>query len=114
MEYAQKLLISKILITLAMALYAMLPFFTHVDWSSAGNVIAFPVFLYVLWGGLHGTGRSVRLVAFLGMAYVIGYFFSTAWTNTPAPLEYETWYFAIFVLLTLGVLLSIKRKNSAE
>lgn len=91
MIYARKLFIAKILVTLAMALYAFLPPLIdfgsshiasdlwspharfHLTASLWANILAFPVLMYVVWGALHGTGRSVRLVAFLGMAYTLGF-----------------------------------------
>ncbi|NNC37370.1 MAG: hypothetical protein EX271_11815 [Acidimicrobiales bacterium] len=110
MNYSTKMMISKTLVTAAIALYAALPFFTKWEWMSVGNLLAFPVFLYALWGGLHGTARSVRLVAFLVMAYILGYFISLNWLSDRPPLEYLPYFAAVFGLLTLGVLFSIKRK----
>ena len=112
MEYAKKLKIAKILVTLGIAIFTLTPFFTHLDVNIWGNIIAFPVFLYVLWGSLHGTGRSVRLVAFLGMAYAIGSFISANTTGANWKQSESQFLGLIFVILALGVFISLKPRNS--
>jgi hypothetical protein len=114
MEYQRKLLAAKLLVTLAMAIYTLMPILNQVDWTFIANIFAFPVLMYAVWGKLHGTGRSVRLVAFLGMAYSVGYFISVAWMSNSGPDLYLELFAAIFALLTLGVLFSIRREKSLE
>lgn len=92
MTYARKLLISKIILTACVLFYGLVPALVdfgashigsnawtsharfHLSWTLISNVIALPVLLVVLWSKLHGTGRSVRLVGFLGLAYTLGFF----------------------------------------
>jgi len=33
-------------------------------------IICLPIIAFLLWGSLHGTGRSVRMAGYLGLAYV--------------------------------------------
>lgn len=109
MEYAQKLKLAKILVTLAISAFTVFPFMTDLNWNAWGNVLAFPVLIYVIWGKLHGTGRSVRLVAFLGMAYAIGHFISFVQAGTRDPECFKPVYAAIFAVLAIAVFLSMKR-----
>jgi len=87
MGYAKKLLLAKILVTFCMLNYSLVPLLIdfgpshiasenwtphgwfHLSWTLSYHLLALPVLLYVLWSKLHGTGRSVRLVALLGLAY---------------------------------------------
>ena len=75
MTYAARLNLSKILLSLAILL-VLLP---AAKMGAADRVdifwlISLPVFFYLLWGKLHGTGRSVRIVGYLGLAYAASYF----------------------------------------
>ena len=114
MDYSRKLLISKILITVATAVYLTLPVLTNYNGDIFGNLLAFPILMYAVWGKLHGTGRSVRLVAFLGMAYAVGYFISVVLRVNGTLPTYLPSVTLIFTLLTLGVLFSIKRDKKPE
>ena len=96
MTYPRKLLISKLLVTVCILFYAIVPMLIdfgpshiassqwtphgrfHLSWSLIANVMALPVLLYAVWSKLHGTGRSVRLVAFLGMAYTGAFFVASS------------------------------------
>ena len=146
MEYSRKLWIAKILIMLATLLYTFEPLLvdlssTHSEpdiwsmhgrfhwiWGLSSHVIAFPILMYLLWGNLHGTGRSVRVVAFLGMAYALGFFVTATFGEKFGAQLHDSSHehppyggdgeFSImiisFALLCIGVLFSIKRGESLE
>jgi hypothetical protein len=146
MPYAKKLLIAKILVTIATLAYTFIPLFVdfrashmaaeywsaharfHLGWTLSAHVFALPVLLYVLWGKLHGTGRSVRLVGFLGMAYTLGFFITAAMRDKLDAALHDPGHahlifgldenlvmnLFVFVLLAAGVLLSVKRKEKRD
>jgi len=114
MDYARKLLIAKILVTIGMVIFTIAPLFVYVGANMWGNILAFPVFMYVLWGSLHGTGRSVRLVAFIGMAYTIGNLISAGATDIQGIASVKPLLGSIFGILTLGVLISLKPRSTAK
>jgi len=143
MTYTTKLLIAKILITIGLSLYALLPFVIdfggshiasvdwspharfHLTWVLFGNVMALPVLLFAIWSKLHGTGRSVRLVAFLGMAYTLGFFVAASLRGRLGSDLHDAGHEhlvlgldgnlistgLIFAMLLLGVFFSIKRST---
>lgn len=96
MTYTRRLRLAKIIVTLCVIFYSVVPVIVdfgtshvgssawspharfHLSWSLVTNLMALPVLLFVLWSKLHGTGRSVRLVAFLGLAYSVGFFVASA------------------------------------
>lgn len=97
MTYGKKLLIAKTLVSLGLCMYALIPFAVdfgashigsehwtpharfHLTWVLYGNLIALPIMLFAIWGKkLHGTGRSVRLMAYLGMAFTMGFYVAVA------------------------------------
>ncbi len=94
MKFEKRLFFAKILTTLCVIEYAFVPLVMdfsasniasseltpygrfHLSWSLTNHILALPVLLSVLWSKLHGTARSLRLVALLGLAYT-GSFFAT-------------------------------------
>ncbi len=84
----------------------------HLAASSFGNILALPIMLYAIWyKTLFGTGRSVRLMAYLGLAYVLGVFIAGAFSQKLG-LDTDANIFMkglIFALLLLGVFFSIRR-----
>ena len=144
MPYSKKLSSAKILLTINAVLIALLPWVMgieptlvgqdnwtahgrfHYSWTAFQNLLALPVFLYLLWGKLHGTGRSIRIVAFLSLAYIGSFFVASAVAEGVGPSVYDnthgTLLFGIdgyvvvlsvsFILTVSATLLSIKnRKN---
>lgn len=103
MGKTHRALLAKILVTIGVTAFALRPFiFEDGAEGYYGHIIALPVLLFALWSRLHGSGRSIRLVAFLGLAYCIG-----IWISGSAQ---DFWYeIPIFLALTLGILLSIRR-----
>lgn len=138
MTYAKKLLIAKILVSLGLGLIMFGSLWVYAtsgppDWTvrgqfplastAFGSVLALPIMLYAVWSKtLFGTGRSVRLMAYLGLASVLGVFLAGA----SRPHLAEEYYASgqqilvmginanifmnslIFIILLLGVLFSIK------
>jgi len=96
MTYEKKLTVAKVLVSLGLCMYALIPFAVdfgvshigsehwtpharfHLTWVLYGNLMALPIMLWAVWGKLHGTGRSVRLMAFLGMAFTTGFYVAVA------------------------------------
>jgi len=94
--YEKKLLVAKILVTISLLSYSILPILIdfgdshiastewtphgrfHLSWTLMNHLLALPVLLYVLWSKLHGTGRSLRVVALLGLAYTGSFFVAMA------------------------------------
>ena len=138
MTYDQKLRLSKILVTVGISIAVLLPLSVdfgashiasdqwspharfHLTWPLLGNLFAWPVLLFALWSKLHGTGRSVRLVAFLGMASMAGFFTASAFVMKSGPTFQDTFYVLydintfvtfglVFALLAIGSILSIRR-----
>lgn len=145
MTYEKRLLTAKLLITGCVVFYSLAPLFLdfgpsymgnvnstvhgqfHMSWTLMSNLIALPVLLFALWSKLHGSGRSVRLVAFLGLAYTLGFFAAAAMTPhvdishvvDPGPGYKHDWLgragnmkanAVITLLLIVGIILSIRRK----
>jgi len=102
MTYEKRLLLSKAIISLTALLVAW-PLVSGGDYDR-GVVFwtnSLPVFAYIMWGDLHGTGRSVRLVGLLGLAYAA----SLAITGS----VYEPAFLAVLLTgFTAGSLLSVK------
>jgi len=145
MKYEKKLFAAKILITLGLSAAALIPLTVdfgpshiaseqwspharfHLTWALLGNLFALPILLFAVWSGLHGTGRSVRLVAFLGMASMAGFFTASAFRENLGAALHDPGHqhlmlgmdgnsviFAIiFAVLLIGVLLSIRPRASA-
>ena len=81
------------------------------------------VLLFALWSKLHGTGRSVRLVAFLGMAYAGAFFVASSLrgkfgselhdpghAHTMMGVDVNVWTNGgVFILLSFAVALSIRK-----
>lgn len=84
MTYEKKLLIAKMLVSVGLCVFVLIPLTMGLGASQAssgqyGHLIALPIMLWVIWGSkLHGTGRSVRLMAYLGLAFVAGFYMSAA------------------------------------
>ena len=147
MTYARKLSTAKILVSVGLIMYVLLPFAVdfgashiasehwspharfHLTWVLYGNLMALPVMLFAIWGKkLHGTGRSVRLMAFLGLAFTMGFYVaaaSRAWIG--AELHdpgHEHLIMGldgnllstglVFILLLSGVFLSIRKSPDAK
>ncbi len=110
MTYAKKLLSAKILVSVGLLVYALLPLcFGQSGGAVYGHIIALPIMLWAVWSTrLFGTARSVRLMAYLGMAYVIGFFI----TGAQAGMETNALINAgVFGLLLAGIIFSIRRKT---
>ncbi len=142
MTYAKKLLIAKILISVALSAYVLLPPLVdfgeshiasshwtphsrlHLAWTLYGNILALPIMLWAIWSKkLHGSGRSVRLMAYIGLAFTSGFFIAGA-LGRKLGADYhdpghERLVFGvdtnlvmngtIMVLLFVGIFLSIRR-----
>ena len=96
MTAQSKLTLAKLIVTGCVLFYSLVPAFIdigpshiaapdwtphgrfHLSWALIANIIAMPILLFAVWSKLHGTGRSVRLVAFLGLAYTLGFFIAAA------------------------------------
>ena len=143
MGYEKRLRVAKILVSLGLSLYALLPMIVdfggshiksehwspharfHLTWVLFGNAMALPIFLFAIWSKLHGSGRSVRLVAFLGMAYTLGFGVAGAFRGKFGSDFHDPGHehlvlgvdgnlistSIIFGLLFIGVWLSIRPKN---
>lgn len=142
MNYARKLLLSKIIITLCWVAMVVPPIiFTFfggsngrvsevaakptflLSWLLIAHALYLPVLFYLLWGKLHGTGRSVRAVAFLGMGYAAAFFVAFSLRGRLKSDELSSAHFdalldqgshsgfsaGVLVLLVLATLLSVKK-----
>lgn len=104
MTYKSRLIISKLIIGAA-ALLNLLPLWQgSADRAAWFWCISLPVLFYLLWGGLHGTGRSVRTVGYLGMAYGISHYFA----GVPVDRLLNSGLIALFAL---GIIISIRRRS---
>ena len=144
MTYEKKLLAAKVLITLGLSAAALIPLTVdfgpshiaseqwspharfHLTWALLGNLFALPILLFAVWSGLHGTGRSVRLAAFLGMASMAGFFTASAARDKVGAalhdpghqhmlfgMDANSFIFGlIFIVLAAGALLSIRRSQN--
>ena len=108
MTYAKRLLISKLMISLA-ALLVVVPLGAGIGFDQIQLfwLMSLPVFFYQLWGKLHGTGRSVRTVGFLGLAYCASYFATSV-------IEPFSFIVGLSILFAIGTLTSIKRAGLAK
>ena len=106
MTYKTRLNFAKFIVAIA-ALLMLLPLLMGkaIDRMDIFWLICLPVFSYLLWGGLHGTGRSVRTVGFLGLAFGISYFATSA-----APLFSSIGLATLLFLV--GTVSSIKRAQN--
>jgi len=139
MTHATKLLAAKILVSFGLALLmlgSLLVYFAagspdwtphgrfHLASTAFGSALALPVMLYAIWyKTLFGTGRSVRLMAYLGLAYVLGVLIAGAARPHLAAEYYGSGQqilimgvnanifmnALVFVVLLLGIFLSIRR-----
>ena len=145
MTYARRLLAAKLILTGCVLFYSIVPIMLdigpshlgseqwsvhgrfHLSWALITNLIAMPVLLVVLWSKLHGTGRSVRLVGFLSLAYTLGFFVAvvllrklSGGLHDPGPehlmmgLDANLVVNAVMTLLiTAAIVLSIRRRKDA-
>ncbi|MCF6274545.1 MAG: hypothetical protein L3J05_02125 [Robiginitomaculum sp.] len=113
MTYAKKLTAAKILVSLGLCLYVLMSFTVNF-----GNLMALPIMLWAVWGTkLHGTGRSVRLMAFLGLAFTMGFYLAASSGHGDLTLGMDGSLVstsAVFILLLSGVFLSIRRSSDAK
>ena len=109
MTYAKKLIAAKMLVSLGLCLYVVMSFTVDI-----GNLMALPIMLWAVWGTrLHGTGRSLRLMAFIGLAFTMGYYLATSSGLADLILGMDGNLVStsvVFILLLSGVFLSIRRK----
>ena len=104
MTYQTRLQISKFVVGGA-ALLAAYPLLNgDVDRAVWFWALCLPIFAFVLFGSLHGTGRSVRTVGYLGLAYTISFVFATI--AVPRAL-----YWALLILFTAGIVMSIRKRS---
>jgi len=131
MTYQKKLLISKILVSLGLCVFAIVPLSLSlaVNHMVLGHLIALPIMLWAIWGKkLHGTGRSVRLMAYLGLALTMD-FYLTAASRARIGAELQgpgqehmimgidgnlVLTSVVFILLLSGIFISIRRGTDAE
>lgn len=114
MTYAKKLTAAKILVSLGLCLYVVMSFTVDI-----GNLMALPIMLWVVWGTkLHGTGRSVRLMAYLGLAFTMGFYISpTSRAHIDSGHEHLIMGVdvnlvltsVVFILLISGIFISIRK-----
>jgi len=142
MTYAKRLLAAKILVSTALTAYVLLPPLVdfgeshiasqhwtpharlHLAWTLYGNILALPIMLWAIWSRqLFGTARSVRLMAYLGLAFTTGFFIAGALSHKLGAdyhdAGHERLIFGmdtnlvvngtIMVLLFAGIFLSIRR-----
>ena len=147
MTYAKKLTIAKILVSLGLCIYVLMPFAVdfgashigsehwtpharfHLTWVLYGNLMALPIMLWAVWGKkLHGTARSVRLMAFLGLAFTMGFYLATASRARIGAELHDPGHehlilgmdgnlvstSAVFILLLSGVFLSIRKDTDSK
>ncbi|HHL43722.1 MAG TPA: hypothetical protein ENJ42_08895 [Hellea balneolensis] len=111
MRYKTRLLMAKILVSLAVLVYAQMPLCENglniqaLNGAAYGHLLAVPVLLFAIWGRLHGTGRSVRLVGFLGIAYWLGDRMGSHSVSAATSVF-------MLIALSLGVALSVKTTPS--
>jgi len=104
MPYQVRLQISKCIIGAA-ALLAAYPLLSgEVDRAVWFWTLCLPIFAFLLFGSLHGTGRSVRTVGYIGLAYTISFVFA----DIPV---WQGLYWVLMVLFLAGILVSIRRSS---
>ena len=106
MAYETRLRIAKLILMAGIFACIVLAHIS-VQWGQAQIfwLLILPVLIYLLWGGLHGTGRSARIVGYLGMAYCVsGVLASQSGISAPEP--------GVFTLFLLGALASIKTSKT--
>ncbi len=71
MTYTKRLNLAKFLMMLTAGL-CLVPAMISGIWDQAQIfwIICLPIIAFLLWGSLHGTGRSVRMAGYLGLAYL--------------------------------------------
>jgi len=132
MIYTKKLLIAKILVSTGLCLFVLIPLI--LGFSSGhmagyyGHLLALPILLWAIWDKkLHGTGRSVRLMAYLGLALTMGSYIAarsnlklgeksheSVHTNMILGMDsYVMFAGLVFILLVLGIFISIRRGSDA-
>jgi len=108
MDYQRKLIIAKSIVSVTAVLAAWpLVVGDPVDRAVVVWTISLPVFAFLLWGNLHGTGRSVRIMSLLGLTYSISFLILGMGTGPflPSLLAFG---------FTLGFLMSIKLRSSSK
>ncbi|MCF6221272.1 MAG: hypothetical protein L3J65_09185 [Robiginitomaculum sp.] len=113
MTYAKNLVISKILVSAGLCLYVLMSFDVNI-----GNLMALPIMLWAVWGKkLHGTGRSVRLMAFLGLAFSFGFYLRAMPDSAHVVLGMDGNLVSASVvsaLLLSGIIMSIRRSPDVK
>ena len=136
-----KLLISKILVSfglmcfaaqhvIAVQRYRTSPFRAYVNGEDVYHALTLTVIalallgplLFLLWSSLHGTGRGIRMAAYVGMAVFCAPFIAAhfAKKTVGASGVFETYWAAsdplatalVVIPLVVGALLSIKLNKS--
>jgi|GEM_PF-2544027 len=136
-----KLLISKLLVSfglvcfagqhvLAVRRYQASPFRAYVNGEDVYHALTLTVIalalllplLFLLWSRLHGTGRGIRMAAYVGMAVFCAPFIAAHFAQKTVGADgvFETYWAvsdpvataSVVIPLILGTLLSIKYKKS--
>ena len=136
-----KLLVSKILISfglvcmagqhiMAVQRYRASPFRAYVNGEDVYHAMTLTIIalallgplLFLLWSRLHGTGRGIRMAAYVGMAVFSAPFIAAHLTRKAVGAQgvFETYWAAsdllatslVVVPLMLGTVLSIRRKKA--
>jgi hypothetical protein len=144
MAYEKRLFWAKILVSLALTAYVLLPPLVdfgdshiasqhwtpharlHLAWTLYGNILALPIMLWAIWSRrLFGTARSVRLMAYLGLAFTMGFFIAGAFSHKLGADYHDPGHErlifgidtnlvmngTILILLFAGIFLSIRRSE---
>ncbi|MGV6800484.1 MAG: hypothetical protein ACWA5L_01010 [bacterium] len=74
------------------------------------NLLILPILLYLLWGGLHGTGRSVRVANMIALAYYVSAFLPFIFLQNYFDVTNAVTNISILGLL-VSTLLSIRLKT---
>lgn len=115
MLYSRKSYIAKILLTVNVVMIALSPWVFplepgaaavdqwtphggfHYAWDAFNGLLGLPILLYLLWGKLHSTGRSIRVVAFLSLAYIGSFFVASSMSGVIGPSVYDHSHQALLV-----------------
>ena len=99
-----------------------------INWLLSSHLFCLPLIFYLVWSSLHGTGRSVRMAAYFGMAYTVAFFVTYARRGTLKPdgmsmsafdsmIDQTTHMYlcgGLFVVLLIAVILSVKPKKLSQ
>lgn len=127
MTYAQRLFLAKIISTAILVATVIISVLNIVDISSSilpdfmpdrvvelqfsyYNLLILPILLYLLWGGLHGTGRSVRVANMIALAYYVSAFLPFIFLQNYFDVTNAVTNISILGLL-VSTLLSIRLKT---